>query len=63
MNNVGKPALYGLTHPTIGTFFMGNHLSLGWAKLEKILTYLKNNVSFAHPTKVQNLPDPILAHH
>jgi hypothetical protein len=26
MNNVDKPALYGLTQPTIGTFFLGNHL-------------------------------------
>jgi hypothetical protein len=26
MNNVGKPALYGLTQPTIGTFFPENHL-------------------------------------
>jgi hypothetical protein len=27
MNNVGKPALYGLMQPTIGTFFFpGNHL-------------------------------------
>jgi hypothetical protein len=28
MNNVGKPALYGLTHSTIGTFFPENHLIL-----------------------------------
>jgi hypothetical protein len=27
MNNVGKPALYGLTHSTIGTFFSENHLT------------------------------------
>jgi hypothetical protein len=29
MNNVGKPALYGLTHPTIGTFFPENNLKAG----------------------------------
>jgi hypothetical protein len=28
MNNVSKPALYGLTQPTIGKFFLGNHLSV-----------------------------------
>jgi hypothetical protein len=27
MNNVGKPALYGLTQPTIGKFFPRNHLN------------------------------------
>jgi hypothetical protein len=26
MNNVGKPALYNLTQPTVGTFFLENHL-------------------------------------
>jgi serine/threonine protein kinase len=27
MNNIGKPALHGLTEPTVGTFFVENHLS------------------------------------
>jgi hypothetical protein len=27
MNNVGKPALYNLTQPTVGTFFLENHLT------------------------------------
>jgi hypothetical protein len=26
MNNIGKPALHGLTEPTVGTFFVENHL-------------------------------------
>jgi hypothetical protein len=30
MNNVGKPALYGLTQPTVGTFFRENHLNTMW---------------------------------
>jgi hypothetical protein len=35
MNNVGKPALYGLTQLTIGTFFSGNHLN---TILKKVIT-------------------------
>jgi hypothetical protein len=27
MNNIGKPALHGLTEPTVGTFFVENHLN------------------------------------
>jgi hypothetical protein len=37
MNNVGKLALYGLTQPTVGTFFLENHLRLIWFKLKATL--------------------------
>jgi hypothetical protein len=37
MSNVGKPALYGLTHPTIGTFFPENHLMVHFAGNDYIL--------------------------
>jgi hypothetical protein len=41
MNNVGKPVLYGLTQPTIGTFFPGNHLTIQDDKNKSILFLLK----------------------
>jgi hypothetical protein len=40
MNNVGKPALDGLTQPTIGTFFQGNRLNLFF---DKFLFLIGNN--------------------
>jgi hypothetical protein len=47
MNNLGKPALYGLTNSTIGTFFSENHLIRPLAKL-------KNYVLIAQKTRGRN---------
>jgi hypothetical protein len=43
MNNVGKPALYNLTHPTIGTFFPENHLNLS-EKFDQELNDTSNEI-------------------
>jgi hypothetical protein len=44
MNNVAKPALYGLTPPTIGTFFPENHLKRAGLLtfFVTIISYMKN---------------------
>jgi hypothetical protein len=56
MNNVGKPALYGLTHPTVGTFFLVNHLSILKPGKTNTVSIADNQwISEQTKTEVENL--------